>query len=45
MSPEELAECRRRLSLLSQHHVPDACRRAHEACRMEGDRLPTELES
>src|ERR1035438_7091215 len=24
----------------SPHHVADAYRQAHEACRMEGDRLP-----
>jgi hypothetical protein len=36
----ELEERERRLSLLSPHHVADAYRQAHEACRMEGDRLP-----
>jgi hypothetical protein len=36
----ELAECQRRLSMLSPHHVADAYRQAHEACRMDGDRLP-----
>jgi hypothetical protein len=40
LTPAELAERRRRLSLLSPHHVADAYRQAHEACRMEGDRLP-----
>jgi hypothetical protein len=37
---EELAKHQRRLSMLSPHHVQEACRQAHEACRMEGDRLP-----
>jgi len=40
LTPEELNERRRRLSLLSPHHVADAYRQAYEACRMEGDRLP-----
>jgi len=36
----ELAERQRRLAMLSPHHVADAYRQAHEACRMEGERLP-----
>src|ERR1700691_2894151 len=36
----ELAEHQRRLSMLSPHHVADAYRRAHEACRMDGNRPP-----
>ena len=36
----ELAERHRRLSMLSPHHVADAYRQAHEACRMDGDGLP-----
>jgi hypothetical protein len=36
----ELAERQRRLAMLSPHHVADAYRQAHEACRMEGDKLP-----
>ena len=41
LSRAELAERQRRLSMLSPHHVADAYRQAHEACRMEGDRLPS----
>src|ERR1019366_5290277 len=40
LSRAELAERQRRLSMLSPHHVADAYRQAHEACRMDGDRLP-----
>lgn len=40
LTPAELAERRRGVSLLSPHHVADASRQAHEACRMGGDRLP-----
>jgi hypothetical protein len=36
----ELAERQRRLAMLSPHHVAEAYRQAHEACRMEGDGLP-----
>jgi hypothetical protein len=36
----ELAERQRRLSMLSPHHVAEAYRQAHEACRMDGDGLP-----
>src|ERR1700691_3650674 len=36
----ELAELQRRLSMLSPHQVADAYRKAHEACRMDGDGLP-----
>ena len=36
----ELAERRRRLAMLSPHHVAEAYRQAYEACRMEGDRVP-----
>jgi hypothetical protein len=41
LTVEQLAQRRHRLSLLSPFHVADAYRAAHEACRMEGDRLPT----
>jgi hypothetical protein len=40
LTEAELKERVRRLSMLSPHHVEDAYRQAHEACRMEGDRLP-----
>jgi hypothetical protein len=40
LTESELKERERQLSLLSTHHVADAYRRAYEACRMEGDRLP-----
>ena len=40
LNREELAERQRRLALLSPHHVAQAYRQAHEACRIEGDRLP-----
>jgi hypothetical protein len=36
----ELAERERRLSMLSPHHVADAYRKAHDACRMDDDRVP-----
>lgn len=36
----ELEEHRRKLSLLSPQHVADTYRRAHEACRMDGDQVP-----
>ena len=36
----ELAERQRRLAMLSPHHVAEAYRQAHKACRMEGDQLP-----
>ena len=39
-TPEELSDLKRRLSMLSPHHVADAYRQAHEARRMDGDRLP-----
>ena len=35
-----MTERHRRLAMLSPHHVAEAYRRAHEACRMDGDRLP-----
>jgi len=40
LTPEELRDRQRRMSMLSPHHVADAYRQAHEACRMDGDRLP-----
>lgn len=40
LTPVELSERHRRLSMLSPQHVADAYRRAHEACRVAGDRLP-----
>jgi hypothetical protein len=40
LSPAELGERRRKLSMLSPHHVAEAYRQAHEACRMEGDHVP-----
>lgn len=40
LTREELAGRERQLSLLSPYSVADAYRQAHEACRMEGDRLP-----
>ena len=40
LTEAELKERVRRLSVLPPHHVTDAYRRAYEACRMEGDRLP-----
>jgi hypothetical protein len=40
LTEAELKERVRQLSMLSIHHVADAYRRAYEACRMEGDRLP-----
>ena len=36
----ELAGHQRCLATLSPHYVADAYRQAHEACRMEGERLP-----
>jgi hypothetical protein len=36
----ELKELRRRLSLLSPHHVAQAYREAHQRCCMAGDLLP-----
>jgi hypothetical protein len=40
LTREELARKERDLSLISPHHLVDAYRRAHEACRMDGDHLP-----
>jgi hypothetical protein len=40
LSKEELAEHQRRLSLISAYGVAEEYRRAHEACRMDGDELP-----
>jgi len=34
LTPDELKERQRRLSLLSPHNVADAYRQAHDACRM-----------
>jgi hypothetical protein len=41
LSIEQLHELHRKLSLLSPHHVHDAYRKAHDACRMDGERLPS----
>ena len=41
LNREELKEQRRRLSLLSPHHVADEYRRAYETCKMGGDPLPS----
>jgi hypothetical protein len=40
LNREELKEQRRRLSLLSPHHVAEEYRKVYETCKMEGDRLP-----
>ena len=40
LTQPELKDRTRQLSMLSPHHVADAYRRAYEACRMDGDRLP-----
>ena len=40
LTKPEFAERQRRLAMLSPHHVAEAYRQAHEACRMEGDQLP-----
>ena len=40
LSPDELKELHRRLSLLSPHHVQEAYRRAHKDCQMDTDILP-----
>jgi hypothetical protein len=40
LTEAELKERVRRLSLLSPHRVAESYRQAHEACRMDGDRLP-----
>lgn len=40
LTPHELNERQRRLSMLSPHHVADAYRKAHDACRMDGDTVP-----
>lgn len=40
LSQEDLADRRRALSMLSEHHVRDAYREAYERCRIESDGLP-----
>jgi len=40
LNKEELTHRERQLAVLSVQHVADAYRRAHEACRMDGDRIP-----
>jgi hypothetical protein len=40
LTEAELAEKRRRLAMLHVSGVAEAYRRAHEECRMDGDRLP-----
>jgi hypothetical protein len=40
LTPEQLKENQRRLSMLSPHHVMDEYRAAWEQCRMDGDRVP-----
>ena len=42
LSVDQVHELHRTLALLSPHHVTDAYRKAHDACRMEmdGERLP-----
>ena len=40
LTPHELNERQRRLSMLSPHHVADAYRKAHDAARMDVDLVP-----
>lgn len=40
LTKAELAERQRRLAMLSPYSVAEAYRQAHEAYKMEGDRLP-----
>jgi hypothetical protein len=40
LGKEQVEALARRLALLSQHGVTDSYRRAHQACCMNGDRLP-----
>jgi hypothetical protein len=40
MTPEELEQKRRELSMLSEYSVQEQYKRAYEACRLEGERLP-----
>jgi hypothetical protein len=40
LTEPELKDRTHQLSMLSPHHVADAYRRAYEACRMDGERLP-----
>jgi len=40
LTDAELKQRRRELSMLSPQHVAESYRRAHEACRMDGDQLP-----
>ena len=40
LTSEQLAQRKRELSMLSPDSVAKAYREAHEACRIDGDRLP-----
>ena len=40
LTKEEIAEHRRKLSMLSEYSVRDAYREAWERCKMNGDSLP-----
>jgi hypothetical protein len=40
LTKEELLRREHQLAMLSLPHVVDAYRQAHEACRMDGDRIP-----
>ena len=40
LTREEIAERRRKLSMLSEYSVRDAYRQAYERCKMNGDSLP-----
>jgi hypothetical protein len=40
LTQEELNRRERQLALLSLPHVTEAYRKAYEACRMDGDRIP-----
>ena len=40
LTPDQLRELHRRMSMLSPYHVAQAYREAPEACRMDGELLP-----
>jgi hypothetical protein len=40
MTPEELERLQREFAKLSEYSVQQEYKRAYEACRMEGERLP-----
>jgi hypothetical protein len=40
LTEAELQGLRRKLSMLGPQHLAESYKQAHEACRMEGDRLP-----